>query len=54
MDILLNLWKGNVPDTGKLKGEKRKEQENVDPKILRTEMSDSDIEPMSMHLRCVA
>ena len=54
MDILLNLWKGDTHDTEKLKEEKREEEENVDPRTLRTKMSDSDIEPMWMHLRCVA
>ncbi|KAK9222777.1 hypothetical protein WN944_011215 [Citrus x changshan-huyou] len=54
VDILLNLWKGDIPDTEKLKEEKREEEENVDPRTLRTKMSDSDIEPMWMHLRCVA
>ena len=55
MDILLNLWKRDIPNTEKLKEEKREEEEeNVDPRTLRIEMSDSNIEPMSMHLRCVA
>ncbi|KAH9745520.1 hypothetical protein KPL70_004103 [Citrus sinensis] len=53
VDILLNLWKGDIPDTEKLREEKQ-EEENVDPRTLRNEMSDSDIEPMSMRLRCVA
>ncbi|KAL9426212.1 hypothetical protein AB3S75_033062 [Citrus x aurantiifolia] len=54
VDILLNLWKGDIPDTEKLKEERREEEENVDPTTFRTEMSDSDIEPTSMGLRCVA
>ncbi|KAH9736083.1 hypothetical protein KPL71_017966 [Citrus sinensis] len=54
VDILLNLWKGDIPDTEKLKEERREEEENVDPTTLRTEMFDSDIEPTSMRLRCVA
>ena len=41
------------PYTEKLKEEKR-EEENVDPRTLRTEMSDFDIEPLSMRLRCFA
>ncbi|KAL9426038.1 hypothetical protein AB3S75_032912 [Citrus x aurantiifolia] len=54
VDSLLNLSKGNIPDSEKLKEERREEEENVDPRTLRTEMSDSDIKPISMRLRCVA
>ncbi|GAY64791.1 hypothetical protein CUMW_236210, partial [Citrus unshiu] len=39
----------DIPDTEKLREEKQ-EEENVDPRTLRNEMSDSDIEPMSMRL----
>lgn len=54
VDILLNLSKGDIPDTEQLKEERREEEENVNPRTLRTEMSDSDIEPISMRTRCVA
>ncbi|KDO40422.1 hypothetical protein CISIN_1g038943mg [Citrus sinensis] len=53
VDMRRLLKTNHIPNTEKLKEEKREEEEeNVDPRTLRIEMSDSNIEPMSMHLRC--
>lgn len=54
VDTLLNLSKVDVPETENLKEGRREEEEKIDPRTPRSEMSDSDIEPISMRLRCVA